>query len=163
MAGGSCSCLLYSFIRSCFTPAHVLLFLLQFLLLFLLQILRRFSRRTSSKSPLMYQYYETQVALTSYPVHIPTHYLSVPGSCPRSHRDPSGAPLCPRLFPGDFLTSYSLLLQYGLLLLLLLLLLPLLQHSPEAEKDVKGAVDWLVTLQVPVQYHTRCHSLLVEL
>jgi len=64
---------------------------------------RRFSRKTSSKSPLMYQYYETQ-------------YLGV---------------------------------AHGLTgILQLLLSVPgYFQYNPEVEKDIRGAVDWLITIQ----------------
>jgi len=64
---------------------------------------RRFSRRTSSKSPLMYQYYETQYLGAAHGLTgILQTLLSVPGY---------------------------------------------FQHNPEAEKEVRGSVDWLVTLQ----------------
>lgn len=64
---------------------------------------RRFSRRTSSKCPLMYQYYETQYLGAAHGLTgILQILLSVPGY---------------------------------------------FKHNPEAEKDVRGSVDWLVTLQ----------------
>ena len=65
---------------------------------------RRFSRRTSSKCPLMYQYYETQVTGGQGK---PPYPRAVPGGGPRPHRHPTDPPLRARILQGYTSTSHT--------------------------------------------------------